>query len=151
VSELRLRRATPEDAAQLAAISKRAFEGDIHYGAPGPEPCGPPGYDSPEWQAKAMGWRGATYFKLVSGNRTIGGAICFDQGEGRLYLGRIYLDPSVQNRGLGRQAMALIMAEYPAACGEQGRADAASLARCLVSTLDAMVARAAGYAASPCP
>ncbi len=111
--DLRLLRATPDDAAEMAAISKRAFNGDIAYGAPGPEPGGPPGYDSPEWQQKAMSWRGASYFKIVSEGRIVGGAICFDQGDGRVYLGRIFLDPTVQNQGLGRRAMALVMAEYP--------------------------------------
>ena len=110
---LRLLRAGHEDADELAAVSKRAFDGDVNYGAPGDG--GPPGYDSPEWQAKVMGWRGATYFKVVLDGRIIGGALCFDQGQGNVYLGRVYLDPSMQNRGLGRQVMALVMAEYPSA------------------------------------
>jgi ribosomal protein S18 acetylase RimI-like enzyme len=115
MTDLLLQRAGIEDAVELAAVSKRAFEDDIHYGAPGPEPGGPPGYDSPDWQAQAMIWLGATYFKVVSDSRIIGGAICFAQREGRVYLGRVYLEPALQNQGLGRRVMALVIAEYPAA------------------------------------
>jgi ribosomal protein S18 acetylase RimI-like enzyme len=115
MTDLLLQRAGPEDAAELATISKRAFDGDIAYGAPGPEPGGPPGYDSPDWQARVMTWHGATYFKIVSEGRLIGGAICFAQSGDRVHLGRVYLEPALQNQGLGRRAMALVMAEYPAA------------------------------------
>jgi ribosomal protein S18 acetylase RimI-like enzyme len=113
MTDLLLQRAGIEDAAELAAVSKRAFDGDVDYGAPGPG--GPPGYDSPDWQAQAMIWLGATYFKVVSDGRTIGGAICFAQREGHVYLGRVYLEPALQNQGLGSRVMALVMAEYPTA------------------------------------
>ena len=108
-----LLRAGPEDAVELAAVSKRAFDADVNYGAPATG--GPPGDDSPEWQARTMGWRGATYFKVVSGGQIIGGAICFDHGQGHIYLGRIFVDAELQNRGLGKRVIALVMAAYPAA------------------------------------
>ncbi len=113
MTDLRLLRAGSEDTVELAAVSKRAFDGDVDYGSP--QAGGPHGYDSPEWQANVTDWRGATYFKALLDGRIIGGAVCFDQGRGHIYLGRIFLDLESQNQGLGRQVMALLMAEYPSA------------------------------------
>ena len=113
MTALDLAPATPDDADALAAVSRRAFDDDIRYGAPGPG--GPPGYDSPEWQRRVMVSRGCRYYKLSLADHIVGGAIVFERGAGHYYLGRIYLEPAVQNRGLGRRALALLWAAVPAA------------------------------------
>jgi len=108
---LRLVKARSTDAGKLASASQRAFDDDIHYGAPGPG--GPPGYRSPEWQTKMM--HIGDYYKIVLDDQIIGGAIIFRKAPREYDLGRIYIDPDYQNRGLGTQVMALLWQAYPLA------------------------------------
>ena len=108
---LRMVRARAADAATLARASERAFDDDIRYGAPGPG--GPPGYASPEWQARMM--RMGDYYKIVLEDRIIGGLIVFRTAPREYDLGRIFLDPDHQNRGLGAQVMDLLWQAYPLA------------------------------------
>ncbi len=104
-------KARPGDAERLAQASKRAFDDDIHYGAPGPG--GPPGYDSAEWQAKMM--RLGDYFKIVADDQIIGGIIVFRKGTREYNLGRIFIEPEHQNQGIGTQAFRFLWKEYPLA------------------------------------
>jgi GNAT superfamily N-acetyltransferase len=104
-----LRRFESRDAGLLAAISKRAFEHDVHYGAP--VPGGPPGYDAPEWQARAA--REATaYFVIHHQGDVVGGMIVFGS-SGDYWLGRMFVDPMAQNQGIGARAIDLLEDEYP--------------------------------------
>ncbi|HSG78108.1 MAG TPA: GNAT family N-acetyltransferase [Acidimicrobiia bacterium] len=109
MSGLALRRAVPGDAELLAIISQRAFDSDVAIGAPGPG--GPPGYTDPEWQRSMMN-RG-DYLCLTLGDAIVGGAIVFDMEPGHHDIGRIFLDPDHHRKGLGSQAMRLVMARYP--------------------------------------
>jgi GNAT superfamily N-acetyltransferase len=128
-------KARPRDAAALACASERAFHSDIHCGAPGIG--GPPGYDSEAWQRKIM--RVGDYFKIVSGAQSagdvqsvghaqsvgdgkpvtdghiVGGIIVFRQAPRHYELGRIFVDPDVQNQGIGTQAFEFLWQEYPLA------------------------------------
>lgn len=97
------------DAALLAEISGRAFDNDIHYGAP--SPGGPYGYKSVSWQKKAMKW--GTYYKIFEDSRLIGGLIIIRKGPGHYEIGRAFIEPDFQNKGLGEQAMSLLWQEYP--------------------------------------
>lgn len=106
-----LRRARPTEAATLATLSKQAFDGDVDYGAPGPG--GPPGYDSAQWQAHMM--RMGDYHAILYDGIVVGGAIVFRQGPREYNLGRIFIAPAWQNRGLGEQAMEQLFATYPLA------------------------------------
>jgi RimJ/RimL family protein N-acetyltransferase len=108
---IRFARARVEDAKALALISWQAFDNDVHYGAPGPG--GPPGYRSDRWQSKMM--RIGKYYKVLVDNRIIGGFIVFDQGNGHYELGRIFIAPDFQNRGIGAQAFEFMWTEFPAA------------------------------------
>jgi GNAT superfamily N-acetyltransferase len=112
MGELTYELARPQDAVALADISRRAFETDVDYGAPGPG--GPPGYDSAGWQAQMMR-RASAYWKILLDDRLIGGAIVFTYPRGRYYLARIFIDPDYQGRGLGAQAMDGLLALYPEA------------------------------------
>jgi GNAT superfamily N-acetyltransferase len=57
----------------------------------------------------------ATYYKILDDKRIIGGFIVFNQGGGVCHLGRIYLDPDFQDRGIGGQAIEFIEKLFPAA------------------------------------
>ena len=102
-------RAKPGDAKALALASWKAFDHDIHYGAP--KVGGPPGYRSDKWQSKMM--HVGRYYKICVDGRIIGGIIAFPQGHGTCNLGRIFIHPDYQNRGIGTQAMAFIEGEFP--------------------------------------
>ena len=110
--EVALRRARPAEAAALADLSARAFASDLELGlAPGPG--GPPGYSSPDWQARMM--EVGHYHAITVGGALAGGAIVFDRGGGHLELGRLFLDPAWHGQGIGQRAMALLLAAYPQA------------------------------------
>ena len=72
---LKLVRANGKDADLLTCISKEAFDNDVHYGAPGPGRT--PGYDSADWQAKAI--QMADYYRIDRDGQTVGGVIVFQK------------------------------------------------------------------------
>lgn len=109
MKDIRLIPAKPEDSAKLAEISTRAFHSDIQCGATGEG--GPPGYDSPQWQAMMM--KKADYYALVANGRIIGGAIVFRRKAGRYHLGRIFIDPEFHRKGVGIKAMRMVLDRYP--------------------------------------
>ncbi len=103
--------AAVEDAATLTEISRRSFDDDAVAWRGGRG--GPPGYDSIEWQSKQI-LRGG-YFRILENGRIVGGAIVTPFEDGVMELSRIYVDTDRQNAGIGRQAMHLIHALFPAA------------------------------------
>jgi GNAT superfamily N-acetyltransferase len=106
---MRLREFRPEDAEVLADISRRAFESDTRVGAG--SPGGPPGYDSPEWQSR-MAAEAESYLVVESEDGIVGGMIVFGT-DGDYWLGRMYIDPERQGRGLGSEALARLEATRP--------------------------------------
>ncbi len=107
-----LRPARPEEAAALAGISQRAFDGDFALGlAPGLG--GPPGYASADGQAQMM--QAGQYRAITVDGALAGGALVFGMGGGRFELGRLFLDPQWHRQGIGRRAVALLFAAYPQA------------------------------------
>lgn len=108
---VRLEKARLGDADKLAEVSKRAFDHDIHYGAPGPG--GPPGYDLAAWQAKVM--RFGEYYKFLDGKRIIGGMVIMRKRAREYEVGRIFLDPEFQNQGIGTEAFEFLWQKYPLA------------------------------------
>lgn len=94
-------RAAFRDGEALAEISRRAFDADVRSGAP--PGGGPPGYDSDKWQMRMM--FAGKYFKVMYGDQLAGGFVVFDRGDGRLELGRIFIDPAYQGRGIGTRIM----------------------------------------------
>jgi ribosomal protein S18 acetylase RimI-like enzyme len=108
---IRFEKARPEDAAQLALVSGRAFDHDVHYGAPGPG--GPPGYRSEHWQSKMM--RQGTYYKILSDEQLIGGFVVRQKWHDHYELTRIFIDPDFQDRGIGARAIAFLEEAFAAA------------------------------------
>jgi GNAT superfamily N-acetyltransferase len=96
------------DADKLAEVSKRAFDHDIHYGAPGPG--GPPGYDAPAWQARVM--RFGDYYKILEGKQIIGGMVIMRRRAREYEVGRIFIEPEYQDRGIGAQAFEFLWQKY---------------------------------------
>ena len=109
---IELKRAVAADASLLTKLSRQAFDADVDYGAPGPG--GPPGYDDLAWQERAMQW--GDYYVITCCSAPIGGIIAYaTDSAGSYELGRIFIAPEWQNRGLGRKAMELLWPLYPQA------------------------------------
>ena len=104
-------RARPADAARLAEASKLALDYDVHYGAPGPG--GPPGYDSAAWQSRAI--RSGEYYKILAGDRIIGGIIVLRKGVRAYEVGPIFIEPEFQDQGIGTEAFEFLWSVYPLA------------------------------------
>jgi predicted acetyltransferase len=105
---IHISKARPADAKVLAQVSKDAFDNDIHYGAPGPG--GPPGYDSPGWQAKMM--RLGDYYKIEVEGQIVGGFIVLRRRAREYEMGRIFIAAEHQNQGIGTQAMEFLWQKY---------------------------------------
>lgn len=108
-ADVRLEKATSDDAWVLAQISQRAFHSDVHYGAP--RLGGPPGYSSDRWQIKMM--MGGDYFKILLDDQIVGGIVVRLMGYQYYEVVRIFVDPAVQNNGIGTRTFALLWARYP--------------------------------------
>jgi len=107
---IRFEKAALEDAQALTDVQVRTFDDDSRrFG--GQASGGPPGYDSVDWQIWAM--RRGIYFKILDDDQIIGGIILFDMRNRHFNLGRIYLDPAYQGRGIGTQAIEFIEDRYP--------------------------------------
>ncbi len=108
---MEIRKARASDAEGLAAASKAAFDDDVNHGAPGPG--GPEGYDLPGFQERMMAL--GDYYTILEAGEIIGGIIVFRKQVREYYLGRIFITPAWQNRGLGKEAMAFLWRQYPLA------------------------------------
>jgi len=108
---VRIQRACVEEAEVLTAIQKRTFHDDNKLKPPGCSMEGPPGYDSVEWNAQCI--RRTLYYKITLGAQIVGGLIVFDLGEGCYELGRIWVAPERQDRGIGQRALELLFAAFP--------------------------------------
>jgi len=117
LEEVRLERAVSKDAETLADISKRAFHSDVDVGAPKgdddtpDEGGGPPGYDSPDFQARMM--KVCHYCKMIFGRRIVGGLIAGRRSPSHYELERIFVDPEYHNRGIATRAFQPVFAMYP--------------------------------------
>lgn len=108
---IQLVKARPGDAPTLARVSERAFQHDVHYGAPGPG--GPPGYDSDLWQKRMI--KMGDYFCIRLAGQIVGGVIVFCRKPREYELGRIFVEPDCQNQGIGTEAFEFLWQEYPLA------------------------------------
>ena len=94
---------------RIVAISKAAFDSDLHVGASGPD--APPEYDSIPWhiQMKNEGH----LFQAVMAGEIVGGAILFLDKDGEtLYIGRIFIDPVHHRKGYGLSLMKMVETCY---------------------------------------
>ena len=108
-----IERAVIEDADILTHIQKRAFDDDNKRKPSGCSMEGPPGYDSVTWNAH---WIEKTpYFTILFQDQVVGGIIVFPVGAAHYELGRIWVDPNFQGRGIGQQAVRLMLGAFAAA------------------------------------
>ena len=94
---------------RIVAISKAAFDSDLHVGAS--EPDAPPEYDSIPWhiQMKNEGH----LFQVVMAEEIVGGAILFLDKDGEtLYIGRIFIVPVHHRKGYGLSLMKMVETCY---------------------------------------
>lgn len=108
---VRIRRANKADAEKLTEIQRYTFRHDNERKPLGCVLEGPHGHDSVAWNKQMI--RDAYYYVIEYDGRVIGGVIVFAGRTAHCELGRIYVDPSVQNRGIGQQAMRLVFNEFP--------------------------------------
>ncbi len=104
---VRIIEATKRDAEDLAQVQERAFASDARrFGS------GPPGYDNVDWQIAAM--ERNFYYKILRGDRIIGGLLVHHEGNDEYYLHRLFIDPDYQGQGLASQALTFLEATFPA-------------------------------------
>ncbi len=104
-----IEKASVDDAEVLSEISKRAFDSDANYGGEGPG--GPDGYDSVIWQQQVI--EAFDYYKIVLGQRIIGGLIARRFPQQVYKLVRMFIDPTYHRCGHGLAAMKGALAMYP--------------------------------------
>lgn len=110
---VKIEKAILEDVEKLTEIQTRTFDDDNKLKPPGCSMEGPPGYDSVDWNAR---WIAKTpYYKILFDGQIVGGIIVFDMGKGHYELGRMYVDPDFQNRGIGQWAVGLVFDDFPEA------------------------------------
>ena len=91
------------------AISKAAFDSDLHVGAS--EPDAPPDYDSIPWLVQMQ--KEGHLFQAVIDKEIVGGAILFlDKDSETLYIGRIFIDPVHHRKGYGLSLMKMVETYY---------------------------------------
>ncbi len=93
----------------MTAVSCRAFEHDVNYGAP--NRGGPPGYDSPAWQRRTM--KEDRFFKVTDADRVIGGLLLSRLEDGTVEFCRAFLEPEFQNRGIGGELLRFAEGVFP--------------------------------------
>ena len=98
-----------EDAEKLTEVQIKTFDDDARrfFGQPN---GGPPSYNSVKWQLMIM--RKGIYYKILDENTIIGGIIVFKVKPGHYNLGRIYIDPEYQDKGIGTQAMNFVESTF---------------------------------------
>jgi GNAT superfamily N-acetyltransferase len=108
---VRIQRATPEDAEALTRVQFEAFaKADALYSnIPNYEP--PPNYDSAVSQRMAIVRQ--LYFKIVRDGEIVGGFILNRESEYHISIARIFIKPSLQNEGLGTQAVRFMEMLFP--------------------------------------
>ncbi|MFX1319360.1 MAG: GNAT family N-acetyltransferase [Promethearchaeota archaeon] len=111
--EVLLQKAVVEDAEILTATCRRSFDSDLNFGAPGSG--GPPGYDSIEWNTKAIQNKWLQYRKIVFGSEVVGGFIVGNRGPGYQVCERIWVDPDYMRKGIGTKAFELVWEQYVSA------------------------------------
>lgn len=91
------------------AISKAAFDSDLHVGAS--EPDAPSDYDSIPWHVQMQ--KEGHLFQAVIDEEIVGGTILFlDKDRETLYIGRIFVDPVHHRKGYGLSLMKMVETYY---------------------------------------
>lgn len=111
--EVSLQKAEVANAEILTTTCTKAFDSDLEFGAPGPG--GPPGYDSIEWNSKAIENRWLQYRKILLGSEVVGGFIVGNRGPGYQVCERIWVDLDYMRKGIATKAFELVWELYSSA------------------------------------
>ena len=102
-NSINLRPAHPNDISELTQTCIRAFHADLQFMPLGSKPQGPPGYDDEIWNAAQI--EQTIYYTIVFEGRIAGGIILYNtskpEGPQIFNVGRIWIDASLQNSGIG--------------------------------------------------
>lgn len=101
-----------QDVEALTPIMKRAFDEDarIHLGQ---EEGGPPGYHDGSFLRHWGFHPGCTSFKIYKDGTLIGAIMLWIHGNHENYLGNIFLDPMMENKGIGTEVWRKVEEMYP--------------------------------------
>lgn len=101
-----------QDVEELTSIMKRAFDEDtrLHLGI---EAGGPSGYEDGSLLRKWGFHPGSTSFKIYVEERLIGGVILWIHSNHENILDMIFLDASLENKGIGTEVWKKIEDMYP--------------------------------------
>lgn len=102
-----------EDVESLTEIMTRAFDEDarIHLGEGRTD--GPGGYNDGSFLRKWALNSSSEAYKISLNGELIGAYIIWINDDGNHYLGNIFIDSSIQNKGLGREIWGMIESRYP--------------------------------------
>jgi GNAT superfamily N-acetyltransferase len=110
---LSFREIDESDIPALTAVMTRAFDDDAQKHL-GQERGGPPGYDDGEFFRRWLfGYDESVGFKILSGPDIVGAIIVWVLPEGNNILGTIFVDPDVQDMGIGQAAWRHVERRYP--------------------------------------
>ncbi len=98
-----------DDAAQLTAIQKRAFDSQVPPEMP--DLGGPPGYDSVDHQIDMM--RRGPYYKVLVDDAIVGGIILDPKSPNHCHVEIVFIDPLLHSQGIGTQAFHWLEATHP--------------------------------------
>lgn len=110
--KLRFESLEEKDIDALTKVMKRAFDEDAkrHLGE---ETGGPPGYDNGDFLRLHALDKQSTSYKIYLQDRLIGAIIVYINRNHINYLGNMFLDPDLQDRGLGKAVWTFIEKSYP--------------------------------------
>lgn len=111
MEEYKLRRLVESDIEYLVPIMKRAFDLDsnMYLGTDG----GPDGYDDGSFLKKYALNPKSTAYCVMENNQYIGAIILWINANKENYLGCIFIDPSVEGKGIGTRLWNRIEGLYP--------------------------------------
>lgn len=101
-----------QDIAVLTPVMKRAFDYDtkIHIGE---NEGGPPGYDNGDFFREWYLHKNSTAFKISKEGKQIGGLCLWINKNNVNFLGNVFVDPELQNKGLGKIIWDFVELTYP--------------------------------------
>lgn len=102
--------ATSEDMEELTSVSMKSFHTDIFAGADTLK--GPPGYNSIEFHEDMLR-ESSFFYKIIDGEKIIGG-FWFNQSDHDMaYLYRIFVDPEYHEKGIGLESFSFLFKSFP--------------------------------------
>jgi ribosomal protein S18 acetylase RimI-like enzyme len=109
--EIMFKKAVENDIPELTEVMTRAFDDDTRRFGGNPAGGGPPGYNTGDFLRKWMG--PGTCYRMMKGDKVVGGFIVFINKDGNNVLRSIWVDPQYQNLGIGAEAIHFIEKTYP--------------------------------------